>query len=96
MRKVAQPVCDCCGKRYPEFESEFWSLRLCYQCVRMAATYLHRNDLLIPNTLSEELFLGVWRNDDSKYEVVVESTLASNASSFLWIDRVQSDRKESS
>jgi hypothetical protein len=96
MRKVAPPECNCCGKRYPEYESEDWNLRLCYQCLRMASTYLHRNGLLSPNVLVEALFLGVWRNNDSQYEVVVESTIASNASSFLWLDRIQNDRKESS
>lgn len=95
MKKVAHPKCHGCGSKNPDYESEHFDLRVCYQCARSVADFLDSRDLLQPNVLTQELLDGVFNGGTvptkDQYTVVTRSRHADNAVSYKVIDRVKSE-----
>lgn len=91
MKRVTHPTCCGCGKVNPEYISERWQVRVCYQCLYQFATWLMNRDLADHNPLAEELLDGVFSGGptprDDEYTVIHQSRYAANASAFSLVKR---------
>lgn len=97
MRKIVHPVCVCCRKNQPEYESQQWpTIRVCYRCLYELTSWFIdslNQDLLDHNPLTEELFGNVFHGgslpNDSQYTIWYQGRGRSDgASCSMLIQRV--------
>lgn len=96
MQRIWPKKCDGCD-RTPEFESELFGTRLCYECIRCVASWLVKHDLLEGNPLAQELLDGVWGADSggsipqpNQYSVWYNTPHMFSSSSHRLVERIGS------